>query len=247
MTTAVTRGLRTAATTADRVDGRTWRFTPSAGGAPIVFALGASDTTPAALAQRLDALLAPAGVGIARVGEHDQCVYVELIDTAATIAVYDGSPPAMPLGPGVFGQDAIPSPRPGAQRDMWVDAGMQLRVTDLPRTCRLVAFVPDGSPAGSRPLDPGWVRLPTDYAGNPGNTPGLVRIAYGALARADAARSDNYTEHGDMLVSTGVAKVGGEDLPVVHRARYWVSLDGSEPLGPIRLDNGDVVLEVPRA
>ena len=233
-TTALTLGLRTRADLSGIVVGRTWRFTPGGGGAPVPVVLAAGDTSAAAFAARLDTALAGPGIAIARVHEVDRCVYLELIDPATMLTIFDGAPPAA-VAPGPFGQDSLPPPRVGAQRDMWVDEGAQARLTATPRTCRLAALLPDGSAAGRRVLDPGWLRLRTDFTGMPGNTPGLAAISYGVLARADAAKSDDYRASGDMLVSTGAADLGDGELPIVHQARYWVVIDGADGLGPLRV------------
>ena len=240
-------GLRTSNSGAGAVIDRTWQFIPPAAGAAAVpFKLTAADRDLGALATRLHPLLAAPGVGVARKSEVDGCLHVELLDAGTLVGVFDGATPPATFPPpaGAFGQPANLSPRVGGMLDVWIDTGLQLRHTHIVRTVRLVALRRDG--AGLRELDPGWVRVSPDADGVATSTPNLVPGRYGVLARAEAARSDLYSPHGEMIVSHGRADTGGGEEVIVHQARYWVDLDGNRGLGAIALTDGTVLIELER-
>jgi len=61
--------------------------------------------------------------------------------------------------------------------------------------------------------------------------------------RPDAAKTRDYDATGDMVISGG-QDPHSLDSHFVHRARYWVSFDGGQPLRIVKTPSGEFLLEV---
>ena len=219
--TGLVRGFRGRSGTSTAPEEHTWAFSSGSGSVEITVP---PDTEVQVLARELDLQLKAAGtngerIGLAMVGL-DDALYVEAVtDLEFKLdkkALGTTEPPHTWLG-----------------HDRAAEPAFDLRYTDILRTYRL-AYHQWGDGLEPDLHDAGWILPPLDIGASP-LKPSSVRYwapgRYGIAARAEGARTDDYSRHGEMIVSGGSAEIDGETLHFLHQVRYWVSLSGAALLG----------------
>lgn len=211
------------------------------------------------LAQRVDAALRAAAIGHAKRAD-DGTLQIEAAPGLALVLQVRDSTTAAARELGVSIPDRS---RAGEMIEVRPEPGLDLRPTDTLRTVRLIydrAGKGDPTVAGAL-VDVGWVRAPTDpnwgiarhrQTWEPIDFPTWARGRYLLAARAEAAKHD-YGRDGEMVVSSGVFRVGPNDVHFVRVARYWIGLTGLEVpvatqalvpiMNGVRMVDGQIVVD----
>lgn len=185
-----------------------------------------------------DALKVPTG-GAARIGMclvgPDDTLYIEGMSNAFSLEVTVGGRRLGVLDPG--------QNEPGKTPEREEEPALGLRRTHEIRTFRY-ARDRAGNGDGAQADDVGWVRIPAYVNTWPAATPANISNRRGTparnlalpggrflmAARADAAKTRDYDQSGEMIASAGSAP-GGGTANFVHRARYWIAFDDAQFMG----------------
>jgi hypothetical protein len=185
-----------------------------------------------------DALKAPTGgasrIGMCLVGP-DDTLYIEGLTSALTLEVTVGG---KTLGVRDPGQN-----EPGQTPEREEEPALGLRRTHEVRTFR---YARDrvGNGDGNEVDDVGWVRIPAYVNNWPTATPANISNLRGTPAanlalpggrlltavRADAAKTRDYDQSGEMIASAG-SEPGGGPGSFIHQARYWIAFDNAQLMG----------------
>jgi len=208
-----------------------WKFEANTRGTSTIEISAGQGLTE--IQRKVDEALAavPAGrIGWCVLGP-DETLYIEATGSALSLLV-DGNPLA------------VKQPeKPGDTPERAEEPALGLRKTDEIRTLR---FARDriGRGRAEDVADAGWLRVPATSDGIPHST--LLAFPYGCYwiaVRPDAAKTRDYDATGDMVISGG-QDPHSLDSHFVHRARYWVSFDGGQPLRIVKTSSGEFLLEV---
>ena len=180
------------------------------------------------------ALAAPIG-GTGRIGlcllSVDDTLYIEATGATLTLQVVVNGNTLATIDPGDH--------EPGGTPERAEEPAVGLRRTHEIRTFLLRRdYVGDGD--GGEVDDLGWIRTPAfanslpaafdDQKGSPAWNLSLPLGRYLMAVRADAAKTRDYHESGEMVIS-GNTHPDGSQRHFIHQVRYWMRFDNAAPLG----------------
>ena len=193
------------------------------------------------------ALAAPTGgtgrIGLCLLGV-DDTLYIEATGITLTLQVVVNGNTLATIDPGKH--------EPGGTPERAEEPAVGLRRTHEIRTFLLARdYVGDGD--GGEVDDLGWIRTPAfanslpvaydNQKGSPAQNLTLPRGRYLMAVRADAAKTRNYHDSGDMVIS-GNTHSADSQHHFVHQARYWMQFDNAAPLGIGKLEQGSTTYYV---
>lgn len=179
-------------------------------------------------------VLAPGGgtkrIGICLLGP-DDTLYIEATGPSLTLEVVVNGNALATIDPGPH--------EPGGTPERAEEPAVGLRRTSEIRTFLLARdYVGDGD--GDETDNLGWIRTPAfanslpaafdDLKGSPAWNLSLPFGRYLTAARADASKTLDYHESGEMVIS-GSTHPDDEKRHFVHQVRYWIQFASGQPLG----------------